>query len=144
MGAGVFRRESILRDEVWKLDGGQSMKVLTCKSNEFGMSPKCYWSHWKIFGRKERCLNLYLRYIYPSCLWTIFWKPEIGRRPSRKWYRFDQFKAHTEKNPVEWEDVSGWLGVRASEELRMTHRGPGLGNRQTVVLGTGSIIHKDQ
>ena len=44
-GSWSFRRESVVRDEVRELDGGQAMKVLTCKRNEFGMRPKCYWSH---------------------------------------------------------------------------------------------------
>lgn len=37
--------------------------------------------------------------------------------------------------PVESKDVNDWLRVRVSGELRMTLRGPGLGNWQIVVLG---------
>lgn len=146
-GSWSFRRESVLREEVWELDGGQAMKVFTCKSNEFGMRPKCYWSHWKIFGRKERCLNLYLRYIYPSCLWNIFWKPEIGRRPNRRWYRFDQFKAHTHINSrmrrCEWliESKSQW-GVKDGTQRSWCRQeaNSGAGNQEYYTQGSvGSL-----
>lgn len=35
----------MLRDGVGKLGGNQSMNALVCKNKEFGICPKCYWSH---------------------------------------------------------------------------------------------------